>query len=187
MTISTKDRLETVALELFSKKGYENTTASEIAEQAGVTERTFFRYFPEKKEILFGDSPLFVANINDAVRKTSDADGTVFERTFLAVQSATGEFFAERFEEVQKRSLIISDNAELKEREINKRMNLIDSIAKILVEQGENEGVANIVASNVMMIFSMAFQNWLQDDKPTSFDNKMAAAKVELLKVVDQF
>ena len=44
------------AIELFDEQGYEATTVAEIAERAGLTKRTFFRYFSDKREVLFSGS-----------------------------------------------------------------------------------------------------------------------------------
>lgn len=51
--LRTQRALQNAALELFSKQGYDETTTDEIAEKAGVSPRTFFRYFPTKESVLF--------------------------------------------------------------------------------------------------------------------------------------
>ena len=48
-----RGRLEKAALALYGERGFENTTVAEIADRAGLTERTFFRYFTDKREVLF--------------------------------------------------------------------------------------------------------------------------------------
>src|SRR6202012_2239047 len=63
-----RKRLQLAALELFSKRGYEETTAAEIAAKAGVTERTFFRHFPDKREVLFDGDTAFIKALTSAVR-----------------------------------------------------------------------------------------------------------------------
>ena len=47
------ERLQKAALELFATRGFEQTTATEIAQSVGLTERTFFRHFSDKREVLF--------------------------------------------------------------------------------------------------------------------------------------
>ena len=51
-----RGRLEQAALELFEERGYARTTVGDIASRAGLTERTFFRYFTDKREVLFSGS-----------------------------------------------------------------------------------------------------------------------------------
>src|SRR6185312_8615863 len=53
---NARGRLEQAALDLYGERGFEQTTVAEIAERAGLTERTFFRYFADKREVLFGGS-----------------------------------------------------------------------------------------------------------------------------------
>ena len=53
-----RGRLEQAALALYLERGFENTTVAEIAERAGLTERTFFRYFADKREVLFSGSAI---------------------------------------------------------------------------------------------------------------------------------
>src|SRR5512147_2450404 len=47
-----RERLVVAAVELFSEQGYDETTVAQIAERAGVTKSTFFRHFPDKRELL---------------------------------------------------------------------------------------------------------------------------------------
>src|SRR6516162_2681459 len=67
---NARGRLERAALELYAERGFEQTTVAEIAERAGLTERTFFRYFTDKREVLFwGQGALqeiYVSTIADA-------------------------------------------------------------------------------------------------------------------------
>src|SRR5262245_23924099 len=49
----SRGRLAHAAFELFAERGYESTTVAEIARRAGLTERTFFRHFTDKREVLF--------------------------------------------------------------------------------------------------------------------------------------
>jgi hypothetical protein len=58
---NVRGRLARAALVLSAEKGYDNTTVAEIAASAGVTERTFYRYFADKADALFPDNTSAVA------------------------------------------------------------------------------------------------------------------------------
>src|SRR5215471_9484149 len=62
-----RGRLEKAAMELFQRRGYVQTTVEEIAAQAGLTERTFFRYFADKREVLFSGSKALEKSIIDHI------------------------------------------------------------------------------------------------------------------------
>lgn len=55
---NSRGRLQEAALALFAERGFDQTTAAEIAARAGLTERTFFRHFADKREVLFGGAGL---------------------------------------------------------------------------------------------------------------------------------
>ena len=74
---NARGRLEEAALELYTERGFDETTVAEIAERAGLTERTFFRHFADKREVLFAGSEQFVSQIVDAVRVPVIAAGGI--------------------------------------------------------------------------------------------------------------
>src|ERR1700721_4611160 len=55
---NARGRLEQAALDLYVERGFEQTTVADIAERAGLTERTFFRHYANKREVLFGGSAM---------------------------------------------------------------------------------------------------------------------------------
>ena len=100
---NARGRLEEAALELYTERGFDETTVAEIAERAGLTERTFFRHFADKREVLFGGQDallaLFVNTIVDAPDSMSPIDavgaaleaaGPVFEGRHKHGTAATG-------------------------------------------------------------------------------------------------
>ncbi|MBI0381902.1 helix-turn-helix transcriptional regulator, partial [Streptomyces albiflaviniger] len=62
-----QERLQEAAIELFTERGYERTTVAEIAKRAGLTERTFYNHFADKREVLFPDQGRFIAEVCEAV------------------------------------------------------------------------------------------------------------------------
>src|SRR5471030_3133127 len=104
-------RLERAAMEIFGERGFEETTVAEIAARAGLTERTFFRHYADKREVLFGGSSGFVGLL---VQSVADAPAGVRPIDAIAAALATaGELFAERLDHARQRQRIIDAHAEL--------------------------------------------------------------------------
>ena len=111
-----RERLQAAALELFATRGFEQTTAAEIAQSVGLTERTFFRHFSDKREVLFSGAQALQDLLVDAVI-SAPPTATPFEAVSLAL-AAAGNLFDGRREFSTLRQGIIDGSAELQEREI---------------------------------------------------------------------
>src|SRR4051794_29750710 len=92
---NARGRLEKAALELYAERGFDATTVAEIAARAGLTERTFFRYFADKREVLFDGSGALEARL---VRGTLEASADLgpVEAITAAVVDLTDDAFTER-------------------------------------------------------------------------------------------
>ncbi len=112
----SRGRLQEAALALYAERGFDQTTAAQIADRAGLTERTFFRHFVDKREVLFGGSALLKERIVDGVigrpsyRWRARCSG---QRTQNAA-TTLGEF---RRDLSRQRQAVIAGNPELHERE----------------------------------------------------------------------
>src|ERR1700678_3769061 len=100
-----RKRLQLAALELFRERGYEETTAAEIAAKAGVTERTFFRHFPDKREVLFYGEEAFCTALRNAVRDAPPALG-IWETLFHAFRAVEHLFLENRTSAEPRRQVI---------------------------------------------------------------------------------
>jgi AcrR family transcriptional regulator len=69
---NARGRLERAALELYLKRGFERTSVAEIAERAGLTERTFFRHYADKREVLFAGSSALQDLLVDTVARAPE-------------------------------------------------------------------------------------------------------------------
>ena len=154
-------RLRGAALELFRDRGYDRTTAAEIAGRAGVTERTFFRHFPDKREVLFdGETTLraaLTAAVADAPAGLAPLD-TLF-RAFRAVQPALE---ANR-PYAKPRYAVIASTPALRERELAKTDALADALAAALQVRGVADLRAVLAARTGMAAFVHATVSWLED------------------------
>jgi AcrR family transcriptional regulator len=157
-----RSRLERAALELYGEQGFTQTTVAEIAERAGLTERTFFRYFADKREVLFSGArelqKRLVGALDDAPNSLSpiDAVGT-------AVEAAAGLFEVRR-DFARRRHAVISENAELQERERIKLASLASALAEGLRQRGVGDPAASLAAEMGVTVFRIAFERWIAGD-----------------------
>ncbi len=154
-------RLQFAALALYQKAGYESTTAAQIAAWAGVTERTFFRHFPDKREVLFQGEALLAEALTSAVRNAPPTLGP-WDTLFGAFRSVEQLFVANRaFSEPRRR--IIAHSPTLQEREQAKTRSLVTALATALSERGVHYPLATLAAQMGMAALSHAFETWLDD------------------------
>jgi AcrR family transcriptional regulator len=154
-------RLQQAALELFAERGYELTTAAEIAAKAGVTERTFFRHFADKREVLFGGETALSDALNSAVRE-APAELGPWETLFRAFRSAE-PLFVENRPFAEPRHRIIDSNPALQERALAKTRSLIAGLASALRERGVADHEAMLAAQMGMAALGHAVACWFDD------------------------
>jgi AcrR family transcriptional regulator len=156
-----RSRLEKAALALYREHGFAQTTVAEIAERAGLTERTFFRYFADKREVLFsGGGALrqqLVSALDNAPRSLSAIDSVG-----AAVEAAAG-LFEERKDFARKRQAVIAESAELQERERIKLASLASALAEGLRRRGVSDAAASLAAEMGVTVFRIAFDRWINE------------------------
>jgi AcrR family transcriptional regulator len=158
----SRRRLEEAALALYGERGFDSTTVAEIAERAGLTERTFFRHFADKKEVLFWGAgalqELFVSTVANA-----PASATAMEAVALALDAA-GAILAQRGEYPRQRQKIIAASPELQERELIKLASLAAALADALRRRGIGDPAAGLMAEIAVAVFKISFERWVADD-----------------------
>lgn len=154
-------RLTQAALELFQERGYDRTTATEIAARAGVTERTFFRQFPDKREVLFDGGEVLRAALTGAIVEASEGLGPL-DTLFRAFRSVVPLIEANRpFS--KPRQEVITNTPALLEREMAKLAMLSDALADALKARGVGDLRAILAARTGMAAFAHATVAWLDD------------------------
>ena len=154
------ERLAEAALESYATKGFDETTVAEIAQAAGVTERTFYRYFADKREVLFAGSALLQQHFVDAI-VAAPTDATPIEMVMAAV-AASAEFFPdERRAYSRRRFAVIDSNPELAERELRKMSTLAAAVASALRDRGVAEPAATLAAETARTVFHVSFGLWV--------------------------
>jgi len=148
-------------MELYGERGFEQTTVAEIAARAGLTERTFFRHFADKREVLFSGAGALQELMVEAV--AGAPDGAAPMDAVAAGLEAAGAVLQERQAFAFQRRSIIAANAELQERELIKLASLAAAIADSLRGRGVPEPAASLTAEAGIAVFKIAFERWPED------------------------
>ena len=156
-----RGRLQHAALELYAERGFEATTAHDIAERAGVTERTFFRHFPDKREVLFDGS----ARLQQAMVAAVAASPAMSPLGVIVdALQAPAEFFDDIREWATKRTAVIAATPSLQERELLKLYRMSEAIADALVARGTEPAQAALAADLGIAVFHRSFQLWISGE-----------------------
>ncbi|GLZ47809.1 TetR family transcriptional regulator [Actinomycetospora sp. NBRC 106375] len=178
-----RERLQAAALERFAAQGFEGTTVAEIAATAGLTERTFFRYFADKREVLFAGQDEFERLFVDGIARAPDADpmGLVA----AALEGATTFFAEERRPWSRARQVVIDADPGLQERELLKLSGLAAAMTRGLRHRGVDPIPAALAAESGVAVFRVAFGTWIAEGEERSLIDIQRAVLAELRTVVD--
>ena len=156
---NARGRLEQAALELYTERGFDQTTVAEIADRAGLTERTFFRHFADKREVLFGGQDALIELITTNIAQAPESASPI-DAVGRALQ-ATGEMLEGRREHARRRQAVIDANPGLQERELIKLAALATAMAVALTSRGVPELAAALTAETAVAVFKVAYGRWL--------------------------
>jgi AcrR family transcriptional regulator len=162
-----RGRLEEAALALYTEHGFENTTAAAIAERAGLTERTFFRHFADKREVLFGGASSLQEQLVTPVLNAPDSAAPI--EAVAAGLEAAAALLQERREFSRRRQAIIAASPELRERELIKLASLAAVLADTLRRRGVKDPAASLTAEIAIAVFRTAFERWIDDTNEEGF------------------
>ena len=155
-----RGRLMQAAMELYSERGYEQTTVAEIARRAGLTERTFFRHFADKREVLFSGSARLQEAMVSAVAGAPESAAPI-EAVAAGIEAAGG--FLQDRDYSRRRQAIIAANPVLRERELIKMASLASAIAGALRKRGVPDPAASLTAEAGTAVFRIAFERWIDE------------------------
>lgn len=179
---NARGRLEQAALNLYQERGFEQTMVTEIAERAGLTERTFFRYFADKREVLFGGQDM-LREIYVSTIEAAPASATPLDAIVAALEAAT-PVFRDRHELVRQRQAVIAANPELQEREMLKRAALTSAMAEALRRRGVTELAAILAAEVGAIAFKTAFDRWVSEPNAQDLSRIFRASLDQLKGIV---
>lgn len=152
-------RLQQSAMTLFAERGYDSVTVNEIAEHAGLTRRTFFNHFPDKREIFFAGSAAFQAAVSQYLLEADSALGPL-DAAVEAIARAGTELADYREHAPAIRDLIAS-STELRERDLLKLATTADALIEGLTQRGAPRPTAVLAARLAVIAFDMAWEEWI--------------------------
>ena len=178
-----RGRLAQAALELYAERGFEQTTVAEIAERAGLTERTFFRHFADKREVLFGGAGALQELLVEHASPGAPAAAAPIDAVAAALEAA-GALLQERREFARQRQAVIAASAELRERELIKLAALAAALADALRDARRRPSpAASLAAEAGIAVFKVAFERWVERTGRHDLPQLIAESLAELRAV----
>jgi AcrR family transcriptional regulator len=159
-----RERLVVAAVDLFTEQGYDATTVAQIAERAGVTKSTFFRHFPDKRELLVAGqetlSRLLTEGIAEAPGNASPLEAVAagLERASAAMGRVSREF-------APRLKAAVAASAELQERDALKSVSLAAAMTTALVARGVPDPTAALAGELGILAFKRGYAQWSEGDR----------------------
>jgi AcrR family transcriptional regulator len=180
---NARGRLEQAALALYGERGFDNVTVAEIAGRAGLTERTFFRHFADKREVLFAGSTVLREALAGAVAEAPPTATPVAVVT--EALAAAGAVLEERRDHARRRQAVIDANPMLQERELIKLATLGTALAEAVREHGTPEPGASLLGQVGIAVFRTAFERWIQDAGGRSLPETIRESVADLATLLE--
>lgn len=164
-------RLEAAAMALFAAQGYAGTTVPQIAEAAGLTTRTFFRHFSDKRDVLFLRDREFPQAVSDFMASVpAESGGTATVRAGLAAACRGIQGWRE---EIARRRSIVHSEPALHERDLLRSHYLARAIAQSLDQRGIDFEQAHTLAALAVTCFDLAMDRWLEGPSDHSLEESL--------------
>ena len=159
--LEARRRLQQAALELFRERGFDRTTTAEIAARAGVNERTYFRHFADKREVLFDGEDDLRASLAQAVAEAPE--GLQPFEVLLRAFQRTGRALEANRSFAEPRFAVIAATPALRERELAKHASLTEVVAEALRRRAVPDRLATLAAQTGWATYRQAVQAWTND------------------------
>ena len=158
---NARERLQQAAVALFTERGYADVTVAEIADRAGLTKRSFFNHFADKREVLFADAQAFEAGIIQHLAEAGD-DLSAIDAAIDALTRG-GLDLAQYGDYAHARRELIASSPDLQERNLIKMASLTAAIAAALVGRHVPHRTAAFAAQAAVAVFTAAYDDWADD------------------------
>jgi AcrR family transcriptional regulator len=174
-----RERLVAAALDLFNERGYDETTVAQIAERAGLTKSTFFRHFPDKRDVLAAGQDAIAHLLCEGIA-TAPEDATPLVAVCSGLKSAAAGFTSFNRDLAPKLKAAIAASTELQERNALKQIGLAVAMAEGLQARGVPTPTAVLAAELGALAFKTAYARWAEPDEERDLGTIACAALHEL-------
>lgn len=169
------------ATDLFVEQGYDATTVAQIAERAGLTKSTFFRYFPDKRELLVAGQETLSRLLSDGIAE-APADATPLAAVAAGLTRACGAMTPFNRELAPRLKAAIASNAELQQRDALKTVGLTAAMTEALIARGTPEATARVAAELGALAFKLGYARWAAPEEPDAELTDLALAALDDLR-----
>ncbi|HEY1840434.1 MAG TPA: TetR/AcrR family transcriptional regulator [Mycobacterium sp.] len=156
-----RERLVLAAVDLFTEQGYDATTVAQIAGRAGVTKSTFFRYFPDKRELLVAGQQTLSRLLTEGIAEAPE-DATPLGAIAAGLERASSAMGPMNRELGPRLKAAVAANVELQERDALKTVGLTAAMVDALLARGVPEPIAHLAAELGVLAFKQGYAQWLQ-------------------------
>lgn len=164
-----RERIVVAAVDLFTEQGYDDTTVAQIAERAGITKSTFFRYFPDKRELLAAGQEALSRLLAEGIAQAPEG-ASPLEAVAAGLERASREMGPMNRELGPRISAAVAASAELQERAVLKNVGLAAAMTAALVARGVPDPVAHLAAELGVLAFKLGFAEWSEGDQDATDD-----------------
>jgi AcrR family transcriptional regulator len=159
-----RERLVHAAVDLFSEQGYDATTVTEIAERAGVTKSTFFRHFPDKRELLVAGQETLSRLLAEGIADADPGAGPL-DAVAVGLARASDEMGPANRELGPRLAAAVAASAELRERDALKSVGLALAMTEALVARGVPDTTAHLASEMGVLAFKQGYARWAEGDR----------------------
>lgn len=159
-----RERLVMAAVDLFTEQGYDATTVAQIAERAGVTKSTFFRHFPDKRELLVAGQETLSRLLAEGIAE-APGDASPLEAVAAGLERAAGAMGPMNRELAPRLKAAVAASAELQERDALKSVSLAAAMTTALVARGVPDPTAALAGELGVLAFKRAYAEWSEGDR----------------------
>jgi AcrR family transcriptional regulator len=166
-----RERLVLAAVDLFTEQGYDATTVTQLAERAGVTKSTFFRYFPDKREILVAGQETLSQLLTDGIAE-APVGASPLEAVAAGLERVSSAMGPMNRELGPRMKAAVAASAELQERDALKSVGLAAAMTTALIARGVPDSTAHLAGELGVLAFKRGYSEWSEGDREA--ENELA-------------